>query len=228
MTDSSLLVDWRLAERTAGLIGGSADPRAGDYERAAVEAAGAEAIAVVGEYSGLGAVADPPRAELVSRRAWSDNALRTLADAALPIEQRTAARLSGAGPAGAVAHRVAGAAAGAEAGAAVGYAARRVLGQYDVALFGEVRPARLLFVAENMDSSRRELDADPEVFLRWVALHEATHVVQFERVDWLAEHVRRLASELIDAAAHGLDATAVKELARAALSQPRDLLRRLL
>jgi coenzyme F420 biosynthesis associated uncharacterized protein len=228
VTDGSPLVDWTLAERTAGLIGGSSDARAGDYEPAAVAATGAEAIDLVGEYAGLGTVAAPPRAELVSRRAWSDNALRTLADATLPVEHRLAERLSAAGPAGGVAQRVAGAAAGAEAGAAVGYAARKVLGQYDIALFGEARPARLLFVAENMDASRRELEADPEVFLRWVALHEATHVIQFERVDWLADHVRRLARELIDAAAGGIDAAALRGLARTALSHPRDLLRSLL
>jgi coenzyme F420 biosynthesis associated uncharacterized protein len=228
VTGAPGLVDWGLAERTAGLVSGSPEPEAGSYRPDEVEAAGAEAVAVVGEYAGLGPVADPPRAELVNRRVWAGNALRTLAAAAAPLEQRAAGRLPGDGPVGGVARRLAGGAAGAEAGAAVGYAARRVLGQYDVTLFGEARAARLLFVAENMDKARRELDADPETFLRWVALHEATHVIQFERVEWLAGHVRGLAGELIDAAAEGLDSAALKELGREALAHPRDLLRRVL
>ena len=65
------------------------------------------------------------------------------------------------------------------------------------------RPARLLFVAENMEDARRRLDGDRDIFLRWVALHETTHVVQFERVGWLSGHMRELAGELLSAAAEG-------------------------
>ncbi len=109
-----------------------------------------------------------------------------LADAAAPLERRIAADLDAAGAARVVARRGVGAAVGTEAGLAAGYAAKRVLGQYDVALFGRPRPARLLFVARTWTRARRNLDADRELFLRWVALHETTHVIQFERVEWLA------------------------------------------
>ena len=98
---------------------------------------------------------------------------RTLARRRAPIEDALAAELDLPGPLGGLARRAAGAAIGLEAGLAAGYAAKRVLGQYDVALFGPSGPARLLFVGENLEAARRTLDADRELFLRWVALHES-------------------------------------------------------
>ena len=68
-----------------------------------------------------------------------------------------------------------------------------MLGQYDLALVGPPAPPRLLFVAPNLDAARRELGVEPELFLRWVALHETTHAIQFERVHGCAPHLRDLA-----------------------------------
>ena len=85
----------------------------------------------------------------------------------------------------------AGAAAGVELGIVSGYLAQRVLGQYDVALIGPSRPPRLLFVAPNLAEAQRRIGADREPFLRWIALHEATHVVQFGAVPWLRAAPRR-------------------------------------
>jgi coenzyme F420 biosynthesis associated uncharacterized protein len=225
---SSPLVDWGLAERAARMVAGEGGGRPGGYRAGEVAAAAVDAADVVGGYAGLGKVDDPPAGELIGRTAWTRGALETMAAAALPLERQAAERLSIGGPLGAVARRLAGAAAAAEAGVAAGYAARRVLAQYDLALFGEPRPARLVFVGENMDAARRELDARPSVFLRWVALHEAAHVIQFERVDWLAPHLRRLAAELIEAAALGLDTAALRRLAKDAVARPRETVLRVL
>ena len=123
----------------------------------------------------------PPAAEVVDRRGWAEGALGTLAFAAEPLERRLAEELTMPGPLGGVARRVVGGGAGIEAGVAVGYAARRVLGQYDVAVFGPARPGRLLFVGDNMESARLELGADRSLFLRWIALHETTHVAPARR-----------------------------------------------
>ncbi len=170
-------------------------------------------------------VAAPPAAELVDRRAWAGNALATLAEAASPIEERIAGELELPGPLGAIARR----------GVAPRSGRRRPRGrirgeagarQYDIALIGPVRPARLLFVAENMEGARHNLEADRAVFLRWVALHETTHVIQFERVDWLAAHMRVLAAGLIEGAADGLDPAGLAALGGRLLRDPRDLVRR--
>jgi coenzyme F420 biosynthesis associated uncharacterized protein len=226
------VVDWGLAERVsaamiAGLPGRGEVP-SGGYSAAEVATACADAIETASAYAGLGEVAHPPAAELVDRRAWARNAQATLAQAVAPVEVRVAAELDLPGPLGAVARRGVGAAIGTEAGIAAGYAAKRVLGQYDVAIVGPVRPARLLFVAENLEATRRNLAAERELFLRWVALHETTHVIQFERVDWLAPHLRSLAAGLIEGATEGLDPAGLAALGRRLLRDPRVLVRALL
>jgi coenzyme F420 biosynthesis associated uncharacterized protein len=226
------LVDWGLADHVAGAmisgLPGRGDEPAPGYTAAEVEAACMEAIATAADYAGLGQVADPPVAELVGRRAWARNALDTLAQAAAPIEDRVAAELDLPGPLGAFARRAVGATIGTEAGLAAGYAGKRVLGQYDVAVVGPARPARLLFVAENMDGARRNLDAEPGLFLRWVALHETTHVIQFEQVDWLAAHVRSLATGLIEGATEDFDGAGLAAAGRRLIRDPREVFRALL
>ena len=166
-----------------------------------------------------------PAPELVDRRQWSRGALRTLASASGELEASIAAGISLPGPLGGAARRLIGAGVGAEAGFAVGYAARRVLGQYDVALLGDERPPRLLFVGPNLDRARSDLEADPELFLRWVALHETTHVLQFANVGWLVPHLRDLIATLIDGAAAGIDSARVVALAKRLLRDPRGLAR---
>jgi coenzyme F420 biosynthesis associated uncharacterized protein len=228
------VVDWGLGERAAatviaGLPGrGPAAPDPDRYRAAEVEAACAEAISTAAAYAGLGTVEHPPPPELIDRRAWARNALATLAEAAEPLEARLADDLGLPGPLGTIARRGVGAAVGTEVGLAAGYAARRVLGQYDLALFGPPRPARLLFVAENMDAARRNLEADREIFLRWVALHETTHVIQFERVEWLAAHMRSLAGRLVEGAAEGLGAAGLTAIGRRLIRDPREFVRALL
>jgi coenzyme F420 biosynthesis associated uncharacterized protein len=226
------VVDWGLARRTAeafivGLPGRGNDAPGRTYAPAEVEAACLDAIATVSEYAGLGTPVDPPPPELVGRRAWARNALGSLADAAAPLEERLAEDLSLPGPLGGALRRGVGAAIGVEAGMAAGYAAKRVLGQYDVAIVGAPRPARLLLIAENMAAARDNLDADHTTFLRWVALHECAHVVQFECVPWLPAHVRSLAAGLLDGAADGMAGGGVSAVARRALRDPAETVRAL-
>jgi coenzyme F420 biosynthesis associated uncharacterized protein len=225
VSEPGRVVDWSLAERTAGAIAGSGP---GSFEPAEVQAACDEAIAEAAEYTGLRPSGEAAGAELIDRRSWARNALGTLALASAPLERRLDKDLSLPGPLGGVARRVVGGGAAVEAGVAVGYAARRVLGQYDVALFGPERPARLLFVGENMESTRAELEAERAMFLRWIALHETTHVLQLDGVPWLVPHLRGLATELIEGAAEGIDTSGVRELARRALRSPREVVSSLL
>jgi coenzyme F420 biosynthesis associated uncharacterized protein len=228
VTERGTIIDWPLAERTAGAVIGLGRGAQSSYTRREVADAAVEGIAAAAAYAGLGTPADPPTGELVGRGEWSRNALATIRGAAAPLERRLADQVNAPGPLGPVLRRASGAALGVEVGLAAGYAAGRVLGQLDFSLFGEPRPPRLLFVGENLERARSALEADRAAFLRWVAIHEGTHVVQFECVPWLAGYLRELAGDLVEGAAADLDAGSLSRFGRELLRSPREVVRALL
>ena len=98
---------------------------------------------------------------------------------------------------------------------------RRVLGQYDVALFGRARPARLLFVGENLDGgagAARRRSASSSCAGSRCTRHARGPV----RAGRLAGRrtCAALAAELIDGAAEGLDAAALAATRPAAAARP--------
>ncbi len=100
-----------------------------------------------------------------------------------------------------------------------------MLGQYDVALIGPPRPPRLLFVAPNLAEAQRRIGADREPFLRWIALHEATHVVQFGAVPWLRPHLGEMAERLLGSAFVRVGIEELAQVARRLLrADPRRIL----
>lgn len=223
------MIDWRLAERTAsGVLLLSRGEPSPAYTATRIERAADDAIHAAATYAGLGTPAAPPRGELIGRVEWSRNALVTLREGSAPVEQRLSSDVDAPGPLGPALRRAIGTGLGLEIGLATGYVAGRVLGQLDFALFGAPRPPRLLFVGENLERARSALGAEPDVFLRWVALHEATHVLQFECVPWLGGHVRGLAAELIDGAVEDLDAGSLGRAGRELLRSPREFVGALL
>jgi coenzyme F420 biosynthesis associated uncharacterized protein len=80
---------------------------------------------------------------------------------------------------------------GAQIGVLVGYLARRVLGQYDIALLGDDDRAagKLYFVEPNLRQVESVLGVPPDQLRRWIALHEATHAHEFERYPWVRRHL---------------------------------------
>jgi coenzyme F420 biosynthesis associated uncharacterized protein len=221
-------VDWGLAQRiAAGVAGGGAEP--GYFTSAPVEAVCAEAGELVTEYTRLTPDRPLPAPEVVNRAEWTRAGLRTLREVSHGFESRVASGMSAPGPLGGVARSLAGAAAAAEAGIAVGYAARRVLGQYDVAVVASDREPRLLFVAPNLAAAHVELGESPELFLRWVAIHETTHAVQFTAVTWLRGHLMDLLEQLIEGASAQLDLASLQAMARRFFrTDPRRTIRSLL
>jgi coenzyme F420 biosynthesis associated uncharacterized protein len=80
---------------------------------------------------------------------------------------------------------------GSQIGILVGYLARRVLGQYDIALMAAepVTAGKLYFVEPNLLQVERSLAVPPDEFRRWIALHEATHAHEFELYPWVREYL---------------------------------------
>ena len=195
----------------------------------AVESACTEARNLVLGYTGLAPSRPLPEPEVVDRTEWAHVGLQTLRELSGGFEARMAGGLKAPGPLGGVARSIAGAAAAAEAGIAVGYGARKVLGQYDVALLSADRGPRLLFVAPNLASTHEELGETPELFLRWIAIHETTHAVQFAAVPWLRSHLAHLIERLIEGASAQIDRASLQGLARRLFhADPRRTVRSLL
>src|SRR4028119_1780951 len=82
----------------------------------------------------------------------------------------------------------------AELGVLLGYLARRVLGQYDLALLGRepVTTGKLYYVEPNIRSVEQTLKLPGEDFRMWLALHETTHAFEFEAHPWLRDHFNGL------------------------------------
>lgn len=86
----------------------------------------------------------------------------------------------------------------AEMGFLLGYLARRVLGQYDLALLGRERietTGKLYFVHPNIRNLERSLRLPAAQFRLWLALHETTHAFEFEAHPWLREYMNDMLEE---------------------------------
>jgi coenzyme F420 biosynthesis associated uncharacterized protein len=185
------VIDWSLARQVARGIAGLQP--AGDrtpFEQ--LSAPSAESERLVSAYTGLETLTPLPPAEAVDRDAWIDANLRSLGGVLDPVSERLGSRL---GPLGGAV----GALLGLEAGAISGFLGGRVLGQYEFPPLDPAAPARLLFVTPNLGHAADTLEADPDQLLRWVALHETTHALQFAGVPWLREHLAGLIGELLGA-----------------------------
>jgi coenzyme F420 biosynthesis associated uncharacterized protein len=86
----------------------------------------------------------------------------------------------------------------AELGLLLGYLARRVLGQYDLALLGREpieTSGKLYFVQPNIRNTERMLGIPSDQFRLWLALHETTHAFEFEAYPWVREHMNSMIQE---------------------------------
>ena len=81
-----------------------------------------------------------------------------------------------------------------EVGLLLGYLARRVLGQYDLALMGRepVTTGKLYYVEPNIKMVESTLRIQPDEFRLWLALHETTHAFEFEAYPWVRAHFNNL------------------------------------
>ncbi len=187
------MVDWSLARQIARFAAGSAPvPELGIDLGPVVELAGEEVAA----HTGLQPAAIPVP-EVLARADWAEANLATLSSLLDPVADRLGARLGTAGPLAGPLRGAASATVAAEAGLVLGYMSQRVLGQYELSLLQPEAPPRLLFVGPNLLKAVREMEVERESFLRWVALHEVTHVIQFGAVPWLRGYLGELLEEYL-------------------------------
>ncbi len=82
-----------------------------------------------------------------------------------------------------------------EVGILLGYMARRVLGQYDLALLGRepvTSTGKLYYVEPNIRGIEKKLGLPKADFRMWLALHETTHAFEFEAHPWVRLHFNGL------------------------------------
>src|SRR5437763_2891444 len=183
------MVDWSLARQIARFAAGSsAAPRLDADLPALVE----ESTGHLRDYTELELSAPMPAPERLGRAEWAEVNLASLASLLEPVSERLGDRLSAAGPFAGPLRAVTSATLAAESGLVVGYMSQRVLAQYEVSMLDVEQPPRLLFVVPNLVKAIGELSVDSDSFLRWIVLHEVTHVFQFSGVPWLREHMSGL------------------------------------
>ncbi len=189
------MVDWGMARQIARFAARSDDVPDLGLDVAAVAR---EIEPAVVAHSGLEPVEPVPPAEVVGRQSWAEANLASLSSLLDPVAERLEARFDSAGPFAGALRAGAGVTLAAEVGLVTGYMSQRVLGQYELSLLGPESPARLLFVAPNLDRAAEDLGADRESFLRWVTIHELVHALQFGAVPWLRGHLGDLLREYLE------------------------------
>jgi coenzyme F420 biosynthesis associated uncharacterized protein len=187
------LIDWSTAQRIGELVAGSPPP--GGVRAATVEPLAADFARRVADYSGLPEPAELPPLEVVDRPAWIAANLQSMRPMLAPVAERMG---PGSGALSGTLRAASGLLLGAQVGAVTGMLSQRVLGQYDLALLDERVPPRLLLLAPNLAQAARNLGVDREELVKWVAIHEVTHAVQFSGVPWLREHMGGLLRELLE------------------------------
>ena len=186
------MIDWKLATTVAeGIANLKPAPEASAFEHVAGPTE--ESARLVSAYTGL--MADSlPHAEPVDRPLWIEGNLNSLKKVLDPVADKLG---QGMGPLSGAVSAASGALLAVEVGAVSGMLAQRVLGQYEFPILDPEAPARLLFVSPNLAVAASALDAEPDELLRWVALHEVTHALQFGGVPWLRPHIATMVRELL-------------------------------
>jgi coenzyme F420 biosynthesis associated uncharacterized protein len=187
------VIDWSLASQVARGVA-RLQPTGDPAPFEALAGPSEESERLVAAYTGLVPAAPLPVAEAVGRDEWTEANLASLRGVLDPVADRLG---DGFGPLGGIVNSGLAALLAAEAGAISGFLAGRVLGQYEFPVLDPAAPPRLLFVAPNLGHAATQLDADADQLLRWVALHETTHALQFGAVPWLREHLAACVRELL-------------------------------
>jgi len=197
-------VDWGVAERIAGRIGGR-EPFADSYYYDSLqpdfEELTAEAEELVAAETGLRSLSGPARARVTDRAGWVKANVASFQRLIRPVTDRLAGSSAlTTSPIAPLARRLA----GAEVGTLLGWMSTRVLGQYDLLLVEDDSPEDqdiVYYVGPNILSLEKRFAFPPREFRLWLALHEVTHRAQFTGVEWMRPHFL----SLVDSSLRAID-----------------------
>jgi coenzyme F420 biosynthesis associated uncharacterized protein len=200
------LIDWGQARRFALRV--SQWEQAAIPDRAARRAQYTRLVELseplIAEYLGVRLPQPINRIYVVDRREWLEANFNSFEVLFAPVEELYARVGARQGGLGASLGQINSALIGAQMGMLLGFLARRVLGQYDLSLLSPDPQVRgsLYFVEPNISRVQTQLGLSDEDFRLWIALHECTHVFEFEAYPWVRPYfndlLRRFLAQVSD------------------------------
>ncbi len=183
---TSSFVDWEQARSIAVNMNRGAALTAPEREKldAVDRELSVTCIPLVGSYMGVSLPAGVGKPHAFDRVDWINANIDAFRHMLTPLEPLLSGEVDGGSSRfSGINRRIV----AAELGILLGYLARRVLGQYDVALLGRerVEDGRLFYVEPNIQQVTANLKLPLNEFRTWLALHETTHVYQFESFPWV-------------------------------------------
>jgi coenzyme F420 biosynthesis associated uncharacterized protein len=207
------LIDWGQARRFALRV--SQWEQAAIPDRAARRAQYTRLVErsepLIAEYLGVRLPQPINRVYVVDRREWLEANFNSFEVLFAPVEElytRVGVRQ---GSLGASLGQINSALIGAQMGVLLGFLARRVLGQYDLSLLSPDPQVRgsLYFVEPNISRVQTQLGLSDEDFRLWIALHECTHVFEFEAYPWVRPYFNDLLRQFLGQVSDQLESLGV-------------------
>lgn len=195
------LIDWARARQFA--LGVSQWEQSGIPDRAARQAQYTRLVQrsepLIAEYLKVQLPQAINRVFVVDRREWLEANFSSFELLFAPVEELYTRLGIRPGSMNATLSHVNGTLVGAQMGALLGFLARRVLGQYDLSLLSPDPSIRgtLYFVEPNIARVQTQLGLNDEDFRLWIALHEVTHVFEFEAYPWVRPYFNDLLRQFL-------------------------------
>ncbi len=184
------------AARIAGRLAGTY-PLADGYHRRVLEETApsmvVRAAGMVEDETGLSG-GDVPRVAVIDRLTWVERNLAFFSALLSPVESSLENELADAGLGDGLSGRLL----AIEMGVLLGLLSHRVLGQYELVIPSAGSGDEICLPAPNILEFERRNQLRPDEFRFWVALHEATHRLQFVGVPWLRSYFLDLAMGLLN------------------------------
>ncbi len=196
------LIDWSQARRFALLVSQweqhGINDRAARHEQYTRMVAQSEPL--IARYMGAQLPQPINRVYVVDRREWLEANFTSFETLFAPVEELYVEVGTRQGNSSTALSQINSQLVGAQMGSLLGYLARRVLGQYDLSLLSPDPATRgtLYFVEPNIRRIQQHLGLNDEDFRLWIALHEVSHVFQFEAFPWVRAYFNDLLRQFLN------------------------------